>query len=147
MMMLTSAGQRGDAARCRKLGVAAYLTKPIGQSELLNGILQVLGTHPKKAEPSALVTRHSLRERNKTVRVLLAEDNLVSRAVATRFLEKQGYTVEVATDGREALTRVKAGNFDLVLMDVQMPEIDGFKLPVPFAKWKRRGAATFISSR
>jgi PAS domain S-box-containing protein len=127
MMMLTSAGQRGDAARCRKLGVAAYLTKPIGQSELLKGILHVLGTHPKKAEPSALVTRHSLRERNKALRVLLAEDNLVSRAVATRFLEKQGYTVEVATDGREALTKVRGGNFDLVLMDVQMPEIDGFE--------------------
>ncbi len=127
-IMMTSAGQRGDAARCRELGVAAYLTKPIGQSELLNAILQVLGAKPEKTDQtSMLVTRHSLRERSKGLHILLAEDNLVNRTVVVRLLAKHGHMVETATDGREALGKLKSGNFDLVLMDVQMPELDGFE--------------------
>jgi CheY-like chemotaxis protein len=128
LMMLTSGGRHGDAARCRELGVAAYLTKPIGQAELLNAILQVMGRIPGTAEPSAtLVTRHSVREHTKGLRILLAEDNLVNRTLAVRLLEKHGHAVEVALDGREALTKYQAGRFELVLMDVQMPEMDGFE--------------------
>jgi PAS domain S-box-containing protein len=128
VIMLTSGGRHGDAARCRELGVAAYLTKPIGQAELLNAILHVMGTTPGTAEPpAALVTRHSVREHIKGLRILLAEDNLVNRTLAVRLLEKHGHAVEVATDGREALRKYQAGRFDLILMDVQMPEMDGFE--------------------
>jgi len=128
IMMLTSAGQRGDAARCRQLGVAAYLTKPIGRAELLDAILHALGTKAQKPDqPSPLITRHTLQERKKGLRILLAEDNLVNRTLVVRLLEKNGNAVEVATDGREALAKFEAENFDLVLMDVQMPEMDGFE--------------------
>jgi PAS domain S-box-containing protein len=128
VLMLTSAGHCGEAARCRELGVAAYLTKPIGQSELLKVILQVMGTKAAGVEPQAtLVTRHSVREHSRGLRILLAEDNLVNRMLAVRMLEKYGHAVEVAQDGGEALRKYEAGRFDLVLMDVQMPEIDGFE--------------------
>ena len=129
IIMLTSAGQRGDAARCRELGVTAYLTKPIGQAELLDAILKIVGAHVHKTDqpPPPLVTRHSLREGRKILRILLAEDNLVNQTVAARLLEKQGHAFEVANNGREALARLSAGSFDLVLMDVQMPEMDGFE--------------------
>lgn len=128
IIMLTSAGQRGDAARCRELGVTAYLTKPIGQAELLDAILKIVGAHVHKTDqPPPLVTRHSLREGRRILRILLAEDNLVNQTVAARLLEKQGHAIEVANNGREALARLSAGSFDLVLMDVQMPEVDGFE--------------------
>jgi two-component system sensor histidine kinase/response regulator len=127
IMMLTSGGQRGDAARCRELGVAAYLTKPIGQSELLNAILQVLGAGLHKTELAPLVTRHSLRETRQGLRILLVEDNLVNQRLATRLLEKRGYTVVVASTGREALASLAKQTFDLALMDVQMPDMDGFE--------------------
>jgi len=128
IMMLTSAGQRGDAARCRQLGVAAYMTKPIGRGELLDAILHALGTKARKPDLSSpLITRHTLQESKKGLRILLAEDNLVNRTLVVRLLEKNGNAVEVATDGREALDKFEAGNFDLVLMDVQMPEMDGFE--------------------
>jgi CheY-like chemotaxis protein len=128
IMMLTSAGQRGDAARCRALGVAAYLTKPVGQAELLDAIRETLGTKADEgARTATLITRYSLNERKRDLRILLAEDNLVNRTVAVRLLEKHGYHVEIAMDGREALEKVETGHFDLVLMDVQMPEVDGFQ--------------------
>ncbi len=128
IMMLTSGGQRGDAARCRQLGIAAYLTKPIGQAELLQAVLQVLGAHAAvPGQPAPLVTRHSLREHRTGLRILLAEDNPVNRMLAVRLLEKQGHNVEVAQDGHEALAKIRAGAFDLALMDVQMPGLDGFQ--------------------
>jgi PAS domain S-box-containing protein len=127
IMMLTSAGQRGDAARCRQLGVAAYLTKPIGRAELLDAILQALGAKVQKIAEPSLITRHTLHERKKGLRILLAEDNLVNRTLVVRLLEKHGNTVEVAVDGREALAKFEERNFDLVLMDMQMPEMDGFE--------------------
>jgi two-component system sensor histidine kinase/response regulator len=126
IMMFTSGGQRGDAARCREMGVAAYLTKPIGQAALLNAILQVLGATRRSERPS-LVTRHSLREGRKGLRILLAEDNLVNQKLAFRLLEKRGYAVDIAGNGREALAKLASESFDLVLMDVQMPEMDGFE--------------------
>jgi signal transduction histidine kinase/CheY-like chemotaxis protein len=142
IMMLTSGGRHGDAARCRELGVAAYLTKPIGQAELLNAILQVMGTKPDAAEQSAtLVTRHSVREHAKGLQILLAEDNLVNRTLAVRLLEKHGHVVEVATDGREALRKYEAGRFDLILMDVQMPEIDGFEATASIRKLEKTTGA------
>lgn len=126
VMMLSSAGQRGDAIRCRGLGVAAYLTKPVRQGELLDAILTAIGTRGKESA-SALVTRHSLRESRSRLRILLAEDNAVNQLVATRMLEKCGHAVTVASDGRKAVEALTHGAFDLVFMDVQMPEMNGLE--------------------
>ena len=125
VMMLSSAGRRGDAEHCRELGVAAYLTKPIKQSDLLDAIRAALGGHSGAAEP--LVTRHSLRESRRRHRILLAEDNLVNQRLAVRLLEKQGHSVTVAANGKEALGALERDAFDVVLMDVQMPEMDGLE--------------------
>jgi two-component system, sensor histidine kinase and response regulator len=128
VVMLTSAGQPGDAARCRQLGVAAYLTKPIKRSELRGAILSAL--NGQSAGRDRLVTRHSLREARRTGRILLVEDNVVNQMVASRLLEKRGHTVVVANNGREALAILDQQalvGFGCVLMDVQMPEMDGFE--------------------
>jgi len=127
IMMLTSAGQRGEGAWCRELGIAAYLIKPVSQSELLDAILRVLATKAQSADDSRLVTRHSLREARRSLRVLLAEDNAVNQKLASRLLEKQGHTVVVTSNGREAVEALGRQGFDLVMMDVQMPEMDGFE--------------------
>jgi PAS domain S-box-containing protein len=128
IMMLTSAGQRGDAARCRELGIAVYLIKPIRQSELLEAILLALGRPSPQGKRPTVLTRHSLREARRKLRVLVAEDNAVNQQLAVRLLEKQGHTVAVAGNGREALEALEKAapcGFDVVLMDVQMPEMDG----------------------
>ena len=125
LMMLSSAGRRGDAARCRELGMAAYLTKPVTRLELLRAIQQVLGKGSAEYPATAFLTRHSVGESGR--RALLAEDNPVNQALAVRLLQKQGWLVEVASNGREAVEKFKAGGYDVVLMDVQMPEMDGFE--------------------
>ncbi len=129
IMMLTSAGHRGDAARCQELGVAAYLLKPIRQSELREAIARVLGAQsPNGAIP--LITRFSLhdgRDPAASLRVLLAEDNAVNQRLAVRLLEKRGHHVVVAGNGAEALAAMEKQEFDLVFMDVQMPEMDGLE--------------------
>jgi two-component system sensor histidine kinase/response regulator len=130
IVMLTSSGQPGDAARCRELGVAAYLTKPIKRSELRAAILLALGGPPAERDRPSLVTRHSLREARQTGRILLVEDNRVNQLVARRLLEKRGHTVVVANNGREALAILEEDSFEgvgCVLMDVQMPEMDGLE--------------------
>jgi two-component system, sensor histidine kinase and response regulator len=127
IMMLSSAGQRGDARRCRQLGVAAYLTKPVRQAELLDAILTALGTKPKKEQREALITRHSLREDHGHLRILLVEDNAVNQILALRMLEKRGHTVTVAANGKEALEVLGKNAFQLVFMDVQMPVMDGLE--------------------
>ncbi|MGC1105310.1 MAG: response regulator [Candidatus Acidiferrales bacterium] len=125
IMMLTSAGQLGDAARCQALGISAYLVKPIRQGELLQAICSVLNLTTQKKAP--LVTRHSLREDRNRSRVLLAEDNAVNQTLAVRLLEKRGYVVSVARDGGQVLAALEMEEFDVVLMDIQMPEMDGLQ--------------------
>ncbi|HEV3253014.1 MAG TPA: response regulator [Candidatus Acidoferrales bacterium] len=127
LILLSSSGQRGDAARCRKLGISCYLTKPIQQAELLDAVLATLGAPKVEARPPALVTQHLLRESRRAGRILLAEDNAVNRQLAVRLLEKYGHRVVVATNGREALAALENEPVDLVLMDVQMPEMDGLE--------------------
>jgi len=130
LLMLTSGGQQGDAARCRALGIAAYLMKPISQGELLEAILVVLGMPSGDPDRLQVVTRHSLRESRRKLRILLAEDNKINQAVAARLLGKRGHTVVIVENGREALAALEQpdfGGFDLVLMDVQMPDMDGFE--------------------
>ena len=129
IMMLTSAGHRGDAARCQELGVAAYLLKPIRQSELREAIARVLGAHVENGA-IPLITRFSLhdgRDPAASLSVLLAEDNPVNQRLAVRLLEKRGHHVVVAGNGAEALTAMDKQDFDLVFMDVQMPEMDGLE--------------------
>ncbi len=130
VVMLTSAGQSGDAARCREVGIAAYLPKPVSRSELHAAILMALGLESAENDQRALVTRHSLRETRQTDRILLVEDNVVNQLVAVRLLEKRGHTVVVATNGLQALTildQAGDGGFGCVLMDLQMPEMGGFE--------------------
>ncbi len=127
VVMLASAGQRGDAQRCSKLGIAGYLSKPTRRSELLatirSALLAKMGLPPRPI----LLTRHSLRQNRGKRRILLAEDNPVNQKLAARMLEKAGYAVSVAEDGEKALTTLRQGTFDLILMDVQMPRMDGIR--------------------
>jgi signal transduction histidine kinase/PleD family two-component response regulator/HPt (histidine-containing phosphotransfer) domain-containing protein len=122
ILMLSSGGGVGQAARAKAAGVSLTLVKPIKQSELLDAIMTALGQVPEAlAQPSAAIPSRS----GPRLRVLLAEDNPVNQLVARTILEKQGHTVVSAHNGREALARVQAERFDVVLMDVQMPEMDG----------------------
>jgi signal transduction histidine kinase/CheY-like chemotaxis protein len=129
IMMLTSGGQRGDAARCEELGIAAYLIKPVRQAELREAIIRVL--HAKhEGLPVPLITRYSLRDKGDLLRslhILLAEDNRVNQKIATRLLEKRGHHVVHAGNGEEALAALAQRSFDLVLMDVHMPGLDGLE--------------------
>jgi two-component system, sensor histidine kinase and response regulator len=123
IMMLSSADR--DAAPFRKLGVACYLRKPIGQSELFDAVMAVLSkTESEMALPMAVPVAPAQGQRS--LRILLAEDNKINQAVATGILRKFGHQVAVAGDGREALTLLDTMAFDLVLMDIHMPEMDGF---------------------
>ena len=129
ILMLTSAGHRGDAERCRELGVSAYLLKPIRQSELREAIARVLGAR-EQTGAIPLVTRYSLqdaRDPETVLRVLVAEDNPVNQRLVVRMLEKRGHRVVVAGNGLEALDALAKDTFDLVFMDVQMPEMDGIE--------------------
>jgi signal transduction histidine kinase/CheY-like chemotaxis protein len=136
IMMLTSAGHRGDAERCKTLGISAYLLKPIRQSELREAIARVLGAKEQRGA-IPLITRFSLfdaRDPDSVLRVLLVEDNRVNQRLASRMLEKRGHRVVLAGNGREALEAIDKGSFDLVLMDVQMPVMDGFEATAAIRK-------------
>jgi PAS domain S-box-containing protein len=136
IMMLTSAGHRGDALRCQELGVAAYLLKPIRQSELREAIARVLGASEQNGV-IPLITRYSLGdavEPTAVLRVLVAEDNAVNQRLASRMLEKRGHRVTVTANGLEAIDALANRNFDLVLMDIQMPEMDGFEATAEIRK-------------
>jgi two-component system, sensor histidine kinase and response regulator len=126
ILMLTSGGQPGEATRCRQLGISAYLLKPVLKADLMAAILKALSPQRAKISASpALVTRHALRESAHKLRILVAEDNAVNQAVIMRVLQKMGHTAVLAQTGKEALDLASAERFDLVFMDVQMPEMDG----------------------
>jgi PAS domain S-box-containing protein len=126
-LMLTSGGQRGDGLRCKELGIAAYLIKPVLQADLLQALLQVLSVHEGIVKPAAVITRHTLREGRVPLRVLLAEDNVVNQKLACRLLENHGDIVVVAGNGVQVLETLERQSFDLILMDAQMPHMDGFE--------------------
>jgi CheY-like chemotaxis protein len=134
VIMLTSGGFRGDAARCRELGIQGYLTKPIRRSDLLEAIHVVLGSQTGGEPSASLVTLHSLRESRGRLRILLAEDNRINQVLAVRLLEKRGHEVAVVGNGEEALAALDIQAFDLILMDVQMPEMDGFQATAAIRK-------------
>jgi len=125
IIMLTSAGLRGDAARCRQLGIRAYLPKPVRRADLLQSIRMLLSAQTAADGDFPLLTTHALREYRSRLRILLAEDNRVNQTLAVRILEKRGHSVVVAEDGRQALEALGKQPFDLILMDMQMPELSG----------------------
>ncbi len=130
IMMLTSGGHVGDAARCRELGIPAYLTKPVRREELRQAIAMLLFDQErgKRHEtPASLIALHSALEASDVskLRILLAEDNVVNQKVAAAILKRAGHTVFIAGNGKEALKAWKGQAFDLILMDIQMPEMDG----------------------
>jgi len=127
VMMLTSGPQRGDIARCQELDIAAYLTKPIRQSQLRDAIVNALPARRKWDLAPAPTVRQIPQAPQHRLRILLAEDNVINQRLALRLLEKCGHQVAVTTNGREALAALDNGEFDVVLMDIQMPEMDGFE--------------------
>jgi PAS domain S-box-containing protein len=127
IMMLTSAGKRGDAARCEGLGISAYATKPVRQRELRELITRLF--EGSDAAP-AVITPYSLagvQKPKECLHILVTEDNSVNQRLIARMLEKRGHEVKVAGNGREALDALRRANYDLVFMDVQMPIMDGFE--------------------
>src|SRR5436309_8336674 len=125
--MLTAAGQPGDGGRCRELGISGYLAKPISSADLLEALGTVLAGPSEDAGTPEVVTRHTIAESRRTLRVLLAEDNPVNQQVAVAMLVKRGHQVHVSSNGREAVDAVRERDYDVVLMDIQMPEMDGFE--------------------
>ncbi|HYM34982.1 MAG TPA: response regulator [Steroidobacteraceae bacterium] len=131
LILLTSSGQRGDGQLFADLGFAGYLLKPVTQRDLIDCLTIVLGIRAEcwheKSQP--LITRHMLRAHRtqEARRILLAEDNAVNQKVACRMLEKMGYRVDVAADGQATLDAWSSGRYDLILMDCQMPTMDGYE--------------------
>jgi signal transduction histidine kinase/CheY-like chemotaxis protein/HPt (histidine-containing phosphotransfer) domain-containing protein len=126
IMMLTSGDQPGDITRCEELGIAAYLRKPIKQSELFDSIMVAFGITTPEDEVLERPTELPP-SRVGPLRILLAEDSLVNQKLAVAVLEKRSHRVVVANNGREAMAALESQDYDLVLMDVQMPEMDGFE--------------------
>ena len=147
IVMLAGEGRRGDGARCREMGISAYLPMPIMASDLLNAILLSVDpiddntSHNASADRSPLITRHSLREQKRQLRILLAEDNVVNQTLALRLLGKLGHQADVASNGKEALDLHARNRYDLVLMDVQMPIMGGFDATARIREREAAGAA------
>ncbi|MBT8214264.1 MAG: response regulator, partial [Acidimicrobiia bacterium] len=120
IVLLTASGQRGDAARCRELGIPAYLTGTPTSQDLLETFAEVL------TGPPTLITRHWLRERRRSLRILVADDSPTNRLLAIRLLEKQGHTVIGVENGADAVTALEREPYDIVLMDIHMPVLDGY---------------------
>ena len=129
MIMLTSLGLRGDARKVKKSGISAYLTKPVRQLDLRSSLLTLIGQGSKHESPE-LVTRHSIAENRRqqlNMHILVVEDNETNQAVVTSMLKKFGCTVEIASNGREAVEAISVTSFSLILMDCQMPVMDGYR--------------------
>jgi CheY-like chemotaxis protein/HPt (histidine-containing phosphotransfer) domain-containing protein len=136
IVMLTSAVRPDDASKCRRLGIAAHVTKPIKQSDLLDAIVSLFARHSGDSAAAAPMPSAPPR---RPLRILLAEDNHVNRTLATRVLEKRGHEVVSAVNGQEAIDRIAQTSppFDLVLMDVQMPVLDGLAATVSIRQRER----------
>jgi signal transduction histidine kinase/DNA-binding response OmpR family regulator/HPt (histidine-containing phosphotransfer) domain-containing protein len=140
VMMLTSVAQADGVERCRRLGLSVYVIKPISDSDLFDAMMSIRGARveQKLASPAAAVVSG-----NKAAggfRILLAEDNAVNQEVAQQMLQKRGHTVTIASNGREALKLVAQSEFDLILMDIQMPEMDGFQATAAIREMEKKGS-------
>ena len=127
IIMMSSSSNRIDSSPWLKVGISTYLNKPVKPSELKKGILNVLGLAPEPLELADEGKDLRALPSRRAYRILIAEDNLVNQRVAIYMLEKQGHQVTGAMNGEEALTAMEKENFELVLMDVQMPRMDGFQ--------------------
>ncbi len=130
LVMMTSIGDHGDAAKMKQAGFTAYLTKPVKQTILYDSLVMVLNLKkiPEKKEEPALIARHSVAEnKRRKKRILLAEDNIINQKDAMKILEKFGFRVDAVTNGEEAISSLASLPYDLVLMDCQMPVMDGYK--------------------
>jgi signal transduction histidine kinase/DNA-binding response OmpR family regulator len=126
IIMLTTPGRPQDTTRCRELNLA-FVSKPVDQARLAELVKAALGRGSKRPDPDARLAREPDADAPQPLRILLAEDNLVNQKVAARLLQKQGHSVEIANNGVEALSAWERQEFDLILMDVQMPEMDGLE--------------------
>ncbi|MDP2647043.1 MAG: response regulator [Desulfobacterales bacterium] len=143
LILMTSMGERGDANRVKEVGFSVYLTKPVKQSLLYDSLVTVSGTYMQEETPNKrpeeIITRHSLAEDQKRrMRILLAEDNVVNQKVALSILKKLGYSADVAANGKEAVKALAATAYDFVLMDCQMPQMDGFEATRKIRKKERQ---------
>lgn len=142
LVLLTSQGQRGDATAAQAAGYVAYLTKPVRESLLYECLLTIVssgeGQSTDQIAQLRLITRHSLAEANAraTARILVAEDNIVNQKVTVRMLEKLGYRVDLVANGLEALDAVNRIAYAAILMDCQMPEMDGFTATAEIRRWE-----------
>ncbi len=130
LVLLTSMGKRGDAKRIEEKGFAAYLTKPVKQSQFYDCLTTLTSTKEEmlKDQPATIVTRHSIAEDKKQKqRILLVEDNITNQKVALNILKKFGYNADAASNGKEAVKALEMKPYDIVLMDCQMPEMDGYE--------------------
>jgi len=131
MILMTSSGKRGDAKRFEQVGFAGYLPKPASQSTLLSLIITILIKHDENNginKKNEIITRHSVKEMNKKKGIiLLAEDNIINQKVEQRMLMQLGYEIEIANDGLEALEKFNSSKYDIILMDCQMPNLDGYE--------------------
>jgi signal transduction histidine kinase/CheY-like chemotaxis protein len=144
VLMLTSGESPGDSSRARRAGVSNYLIKPVRREELKDAIARALGAERTSQDhlASSAISLAALRSHTVSPsRVLLAEDNLVNQRLVQRMLEKAGHSVAVVGNGREAIEALKKGTFDLVLMDIQMPEMDGFEATRAIRESERLGSA------
>ncbi|MBV5350134.1 response regulator, partial [bacterium] len=124
LVIMPSVGLRGDSLRCRELGISGYLVKPVIHAELYELLRVVLGLNPNGADLSP-VTAHTVAEGRNRLRILATDDVPVNQELIRAMLEKRGHLVTLASNGQESIDRWRSGNFDLLLMDVQMPEMDG----------------------
>jgi PAS domain S-box-containing protein len=141
LIMLSSAAQPEGRSRAHDAGVAAYLSKPVKQSDLLDAIVTVLAPHaPAAHRPTSPVAR-SPREHARTLRILVAEDNATNQKLVVTLLEQRGHTVVVAPTGRQAVAQAREQSFDVILMDVQMPEMDGLEATAAIREHERATGA------
>jgi two-component system, sensor histidine kinase and response regulator len=143
ILMLTSGGQPGDAARCKELGFAGYLTKPVKQADLWRALIR--GLDAGRVElPTRTAASRTMPAR--PLRILLAEDNPMNQKLAVKLLQRQGHAITVASNGREAVETLfhrQESPFDVVLMDVQMPEMDGFEATTAIRE-RERGTGAHV---
>jgi signal transduction histidine kinase/DNA-binding response OmpR family regulator len=140
VILLTSASRPGDVARCREIGVGAHLMKPVKHSLLLDTIVNVVSDAPVKVEASADAPAEASAPL-RSLHILLAEDNEVNQKFALRVIDKAGHTAAVAADGREAVEKSGQETFDVILMDIQMPEMDGLQATAAIREREREGGA------